>query len=104
MTRRSVAALILVAFALGVVVGRSRDSGPAPQGPAAAGNATVTRVTDGDTVWLSGVGKVRLIGIDTPEVYGHTDCFGPEASTFAERMLHPGTHVRYRIGREPHDR
>ena len=25
--------------------------------------------TDGDTLWLSGIGKVRLIGVDTPEVY-----------------------------------
>jgi micrococcal nuclease len=26
------------------------------------------RVVDGDTVWVSGVGKVRLIGVDTPEL------------------------------------
>jgi micrococcal nuclease len=26
------------------------------------------RVIDGDTVWVSGVGKVRLIGVDTPEL------------------------------------
>jgi micrococcal nuclease len=29
----------------------------------------VTRVSDGDTVKLESIGKVRLIGIDTPEVY-----------------------------------
>ena len=32
--------------------------------------ATVERVVDGDTVVLAGVGKARLIGVDTPEVYG----------------------------------
>jgi micrococcal nuclease len=66
--------------------------------------ATVTRNTDGDTLWLSGIGKVRLIGVDTPEVFGKTECFGHEASAFAERLLPPGTHVRYRLGVDPEDR
>ena len=69
-----------------------------------AGQATVTHVSDGDTISLSGVGKVRLIGIDTPEVFFHVDCFGPQASAFTKRVLRPGTPVRYRIGREAHDR
>jgi micrococcal nuclease len=49
--------------------------------------ATVTKVIDGDTVWvdLSGDGagdaKVRYIGIDTPETtFGHHDCYGDEAT------------------------
>jgi micrococcal nuclease len=67
-------------------------------------SAVVTRNTDGDTLWLSGVGKVRLIGIDTPEVFGHVDCFGKAASTFTARVLPPGTHVRYRLGVDPRDR
>ena len=66
--------------------------------------ATVTRNTDGDTLWLSGIGKVRLIGIDTPEVYGQTECFGKAASAFTARVLPPGTHVRYRLGVDPRDR
>jgi micrococcal nuclease len=64
----------------------------------------VTRVTDGDTIWLSGIGKTRLIGIDTPEVYFHTECFGRAASAFTERVLRPGTHVYYRLGVDPTDR
>jgi micrococcal nuclease len=72
-------------------------------GAAASGSATVTHVTDGDTVWLSGVGKVRLIGIDTPEVYGHVDCYGPQASAYTDHVLAPGTRVRYEVGRETHD-
>jgi micrococcal nuclease len=66
--------------------------------------ARVVRVVDGDTVVLSGVGKVRLIGIDTPEVYFHRECFGEQASAYARRMLAPGTKVSYRIGVEPRDR
>jgi micrococcal nuclease len=66
--------------------------------------ATVTRNTDGDTLWLSDIGKVRLIGIDTPEVFGKTECFGKAASAFTKRVLPPGTHVRYRLGIDPRDR
>jgi micrococcal nuclease len=101
--RRSTILLVLVALAAGIVIGRSLA--PARPGlPASAGTATVTKVSDGDTIWLSAVGKVRLIGIDTPEVYGKRGCFGPQASAFAERVLPSGTRVRYRVGREAHDR
>lgn len=70
----------------------------------AASTARVVRVVDGDTVVLSGIGKVRLIGIDTPEVYGEHECFGRQASAYAERVLAPGTKVQYRIGVESRDR
>jgi micrococcal nuclease len=76
-------------------------SGPAL--PSGAREATVTRVVDGDTVELSGLGKSRLIGIDTPEVYGGTECFGREASAYAKREL-DGRRVRYSVGREERDR
>jgi micrococcal nuclease len=66
--------------------------------------ARVERVTDGDTLRLSGIGRVRLIGIDTPEVFGGAECFGREASAFAKRLLPPGARVRYRLGIEPRDR
>jgi micrococcal nuclease len=55
-------------------------------------------------VWLTGIGKVRLIGIDTPEVYGPDECFGPQASAYAKRVLQPGRRVRYRLGVEERDR
>jgi micrococcal nuclease len=67
-------------------------------------SARVTRHTDGDTLWLSGVGKVRLIGVDTPEVYGQVECFGHQASTFVERLLPLGSRVSYRLGVESRDR
>jgi len=47
---------------------------------------------------------VRLIGIDTPEVYEHAECFGREASEFAQGVLPLGTRVRYRVGVEERDR
>lgn len=68
------------------------------------GTATVARVTDGDTVVLSGLGRSRLIGVDTPEVYGRPGCFGREASAFTKHLLQPGDRVRYQLGREPRDR
>jgi micrococcal nuclease len=70
----------------------------------AGGYARVTKVTDGDTIQLGGIGPVRLIGIDTPEVYGGVECFGREASGFATRLLPLGTRVRYRVGVEARDR
>lgn len=45
--------------------------------------ARVTRVVDGDTIWIEYSGqpyKVRYIGVDTPEVYFGVQCYGPEAS------------------------
>ncbi len=72
-----------------------------------AGETTPARVTkhaDGDTLWLSGIGKVRLIGMDTPEVYGEVECFGREASAFVERTVPLGAEVRYRLGVEERDR
>ena len=67
-------------------------------------SARVTRHTDGDTLWLSGIGKVRLIGVDTPEVYGAVECYGREASAFVRRLLPLGARVRYSLGVDPRDR
>ncbi len=58
----------------------------------------VTKVVDGDTIWVEGKGdrvKVRLIGVDTPETVHPTkgvECFGPESSDFAKDTLE-GTQV-----------
>ena len=73
-------------------------------GPSDATEARVTRNTDGDTLWISEIGKVRLIGVDTPEVYGGVECYGREASAFTKRHLPPGRRVSYRLGTEPRDR
>jgi endonuclease YncB( thermonuclease family) len=59
--------------------------------------ARVVSVVDGDTVKVRlANGKrrtVRLIGIDTPEVYGGVECGGKKASASAKRMLPRGTRV-----------
>ncbi len=69
---------------------------PAPQAPAASDSYTwysVTRVVDGDTavVHMNGVDtKLRLIGLDTPEVVDPrkpVQCFGREASAKAHQIL-----------------
>jgi endonuclease YncB( thermonuclease family) len=58
----------------------------------------VTKVVDGDTVDVrlrSGKTKrVRLIGIDTPEVYGGLECGGKKASASLRRLTPVGTPVR----------
>jgi micrococcal nuclease len=95
---------LLFALALLALAGCGTNSHPLATASNSTHAAVVTRNTDGDTVWLSGIGKVRVIGVDTPEVFGKTECFGHEASAFAERVLPPGTHVRYRLGVDPRDR
>lgn len=78
------------------------DRFPGP--PSGATRSRVTDVTDGDTVSLRGLGKARLIGVDTPEVFGGEECFGPEASAFTKSRLDEGRVVDYRLGAEPRDR
>lgn len=59
--------------------------------------ARVISVTDGDTIKVRQRGKtrdVRLIGIDTPEVYFGTECGGKQASNSMKHMLSPGDRVR----------
>jgi micrococcal nuclease len=58
---------------------------PAP--PSTARHAHVVRVVDGDTVVLDGIGRARLIGIDTPEVRAGYECFGREATSYVKRVL-----------------
>jgi micrococcal nuclease len=71
---------------------------------AAAESDEVVRVVDGDTVVLRSAGKSRLIGVDTPEVFGGQECFGGEASAFARRLLRPGLRVRVELDVEERDR
>jgi micrococcal nuclease len=57
---------------------------------ATAGSAeVVTRVIDGDTIVVAGIGTVRLIGVDTPETVDPrkpVELFGKEASEFTRRL------------------
>jgi micrococcal nuclease len=108
---RSIRVILVVATVVAALLaGRTLAPGAGGNGsadPSTAGGkttATVTRNTDGDTLRLSGIGRVRLIGVDTPEVYGGVECYGHEASAFTERVLPPGTRVAYKLGPEPRDR
>lgn len=106
--------LVVLALVLLVVAGGGErlglgsvpglDPGSPPSAGGAASDERVQRVVDGDTVVLRGLSKARLIGVDTPEVFGGEECFGKEASAYAKRLLPAGTPVRARIGTEPRDR
>jgi len=54
----------------------------------------IDHVVDGDTVDLTDGAKVRLVQIDTPEVFFGVECYGREASAIAKRLLPPGGTVR----------
>ncbi len=61
---------------------------------AAAPVYRIDHVIDGDTVALRDGRRVRLVQIDTPEVYFGVECYGRTASARAKSLLPPGTLVR----------
>jgi endonuclease YncB( thermonuclease family) len=61
-----------------------------PAGP----SVVVDSVTDGDTIVLRGGRRVRLVQIDTPEVYGGAECGGRAASRALTSQLPRGSRVR----------
>lgn len=75
--------MIVVPFVVVVVdvAGQSRVSGSDCR-PL----AVVTRVFDGDTVLASGIGRVRLLGIDAPEMGGRFERPAPFAMEARERL------------------
>lgn len=79
--------------------GDSAQAGLASRGQV----VTVTRVVDGDTIEVSpavdGLAEVRLIGVDTPEVYGGEEPLGPQASAFTKSAL-TGQRVALELGQE----
>ncbi len=81
---------VAVVLALLAVAGSSGAARPA----AVASSATIARVVDGDTVVLAGGARVRLVQIDTPEVYFEPECYGERASAVTRALLPPGTAVR----------
>jgi micrococcal nuclease len=77
-----------------------RGAGVAPRTPATPSAGAVSRidhVVDGDTVDLVDGRRVRLVQIDTPEVYNGLECYGSEASAATKRLLPPGTAVRLAV-------
>ena len=64
-----------------------------PAASASSPTYRISRVIDGDTVELTNGRRVRLVQIDTPEVYNGYECYGQQASAAAKRLLPPGTRV-----------
>ena len=62
--------------------------------PTASETGTVTNVVDGDTLDVQGVGRIRVIGIDTPE----RGACGYESATQAMSVLVLGREVRLVAG------
>lgn len=106
MTHRTVATLAAVGLVAACGSGAGDDVG-------SGANAVVVEVIDGDTIVAEIRGRretVRLIGIDTPETM-HPDrpveCYGPEATAFADDLLPEGTPIRLErdiVGRDDYDR
>jgi micrococcal nuclease len=72
-----------------------------------AGVYEVERVVDGDTLILRGRGRLRLQGIDCPEI-AHEDQpgepLGPEATTFTQEFVRDARHkLRIEVDGEPAD-
>ena len=71
--------------------------------PAAATDATIEYVHDGDTLFLTDGRKVRLLGVDTPEIGENPECYGDEATALVRSMLPEGTHVHVLADAQPLD-
>lgn len=103
--RRPVLLVLVCILVLGVIAVLRGPTAPPAIDPDGSGNsgptqrdrARVVRVTDGDTLAVRMPGgrleHVRLIGIDTPEVHGRTECGGPEASRAMGRLAPVGAPV-----------
>ncbi len=76
---------------------------PAPGDLPEGRDVVVTSITDGDT-FRAGDERVRLTGIDTPEVSGGIECYGPEATDALDALIPVGTEVRLVLDVEPEDR
>jgi micrococcal nuclease len=110
-----VAVLALAAFAVWIVATSPQSVGdpPAsagaghPGAPADAERMAVVSVTDGDTLRLrddtGAVENVRLVGIDTPEVYPVLECYGAEAESELLRLAPIGSTLRVATDDDPFD-
>jgi micrococcal nuclease len=98
--------LALAALCLVAACSRVAERGPPTVGGVVV---PVTRVVDGDTIHVTYQGhddKVRLIGVDTPEVSwygGQEGCFGAEAGRYTRSRL-TGESVRLAFDVQLRDR
>ena len=108
MRARFGAAIVVVVAAATMSACADDDSGTLPPDV-----AIVERVIDGDTIDVEIGGRderVRMIGIDTPELHpdtGTAECMAAEARDFTAAHLPPGTEVRLErdvVGRDDYGR
>ena len=100
--RRRIAAAGLLAAAVALVflfIGDGDDDVRRETTPSITDGRTVRleRVVDGDTLLLEDGDRVRLIGINAPEIQhgdAQGECFGRRATEFAEDLLAPGEELR----------
>lgn len=83
--------LPLVALAVLLTLDATAAAARLPRGGT---SARIEYVIDGDTVQLTNGRRVRLVQIDTPEVYNVPECYGQQASKVTKRLLRAGTAVR----------
>ncbi len=73
-----------------------------PAGPVGATQiCSVARIIDGDTVECDGIGRIRLIGMDTPEA--DQEPFGAIATEALTALIPPGSDVEVERDVEPRD-
>jgi micrococcal nuclease len=100
---------VLLAASLGACAASHAAPASSSVGARAPETASILRVVDGDTIHVDAGGvdeRVRLIGVDTPEVStfgGHKECFGPQASMYTTSRL-SGRRVRLVFDVELRDR
>ena len=107
---------MLLLLATGCAASGVSGSPPLQRGSSAepgTQTAHVVRHVDGDTVVLRGRGvgplpaeptRVRLLLVDTPEVSGDEECFGPEAADRTAALLPDGAQVRVEADEDVRDR
>jgi micrococcal nuclease len=84
--------VLLAVTAAGAVQSTAAPSTTSRQQPSAPAAATlrVRQVIDGDTITVSGIGTVRLLGVDAPEKtggYRESEPYGDEAARFLRSLL-----------------
>jgi len=96
---------LVVVLELALVAGCASEPSHAVNLPHGA-NAVVTKIVDGDTIDVTFDGRderVRLIGIDTPEIAhdafdgraaNEAECYGEDAQRYTEGLLTLGSGVR----------
>jgi len=77
------------------------DSGP-PGPVRQTSTCVISRVVDGDTIECSGVGRIRLIGMDTPEM--SQGPYGALATEALAELTPVGSTVELELDVEPRDR